>query len=268
MKKVAYDTLSRKRRRVLHIAAAEFLESGAGPDEDDVVEVIASHYLDAYRAAPDALDAPEIRTRARARLIGAAERASSLGASLEAQASFERAVELTDEPQEQAELLERAAMMAEAGARGNQAVALFERSIALFEAQAASHAAARVVARLSEVMWDRGRMKESLENMDRAFQVLVNDPPDESFAWLAAQLGRFQFFVGNRDLATKRIETALDLAEALDLPEVLSQALNTKNLLLLTLGRHHEGRERSWRRLCASRSRTTSLPPRCVRITT
>jgi class 3 adenylate cyclase/tetratricopeptide (TPR) repeat protein len=242
VKKVAYDTLSRKRRRVLHIAAAEFLESGAGPDEDDVVEVIASHYLDAYRAAPDAPDAPEIRTRARARLIGAAERASSLGASLEAQASFERAVELTDEPQEQAELLECAAMMAEAGARGNQAVALFERSIALFEAQAASHAAARVVARLSEVMWDKGRMKESLENMDRAFQVLVNDPPDESFAWLAAQLGRFQFFVGNRDLATKRIETALDLAEALDLPEVLSQALNTKNLLLLTLGRHHEAR--------------------------
>jgi predicted ATPase len=242
VKKVAYETLSRKRRRVLHIAAAEYLESGAGPDEDEVVEVIASHYLDAYRAAPDAPDAPEIKTRARARLIGAAERASSLGASLEAQASFERAVELTDEPQEQAELLERAAMMAEAGARGNQAVALFERSIALFEAQAESHAAARVVARLSEVMWDKGRMKESLENMDRAFQVLVNDPPDESFAWLAAQLGRFQFFVGNRDLATKRIETALDLAEALDLPEVLSQALNTKNLLLLTLGRHHEAR--------------------------
>jgi class 3 adenylate cyclase/tetratricopeptide (TPR) repeat protein len=242
VKTVAYETLSRKRRRALHIAAAEFLESGAGPDEDDVVEVIASHYFDAYRAAPDAPDAPEIKTRARDRLIRAAERASSLGASPEAQASFERAVELTDEPLAQAELLERAAMMAEAGARGNQAVMLFERSIALFESQAASHAAARVAARLSEVMWDRGRLKESLETMDRAFQVLVNDPPDESFAWLAAQLGRFQFFVGDRDLATKRIETALDLAEALDLPEVLSQALNTKNLLLLTLGRHNEAR--------------------------
>jgi len=42
VKKVAYDTMSRKRRRALHIAAAEFLESGSGPDDDDVVEVIAS----------------------------------------------------------------------------------------------------------------------------------------------------------------------------------------------------------------------------------
>jgi class 3 adenylate cyclase/tetratricopeptide (TPR) repeat protein len=242
VKKVAYDTMSKKRRRVLHIAAAEFLEAGAGADEDDIVEVIASHYFDAYRAGPDAPDAPEIKERARDRLIRAAERASSLGASLEAQRYFERAVELTDEPLAQADLLERAAMMAEAGARSDQAVTQFERSIALFEAQGSLHAAARVAARLAEVMWDRGRMKESLVSMDRAFQVLVHDPPDESFAWLAAQLGRFLFFHGDRDLATQRIETALDLAEALGLPEVLSQALNTKNLLLLTLGRHHEAR--------------------------
>ncbi|MFZ0178799.1 MAG: adenylate/guanylate cyclase domain-containing protein [Candidatus Dormiibacterota bacterium] len=242
VKKVAYDTMSRKRRRTLHIAAAEFLESGSGPDDDDVVEVIASHYFDAYRAAPDAPDAPEIKTRARDGLIRAAERASSLGASLEAQASFERAVELTDEALAQAELLERAAMMAEAGARGSQAVILFERSIALFESQAASHAAARVAARLGEVMWDKGRMKESLANMDRAFHALVNDPPDESFAWLAAQLGRFLFFVGDKDLSAQRIETALDVAEALDLPEVVSQTLNTKNLLLFSSGRHYEAR--------------------------
>ena len=35
-------------------------------DEDEVVEVIASHYLDAYEAAPDADDAAEIRGKAQA----------------------------------------------------------------------------------------------------------------------------------------------------------------------------------------------------------
>ncbi len=242
VKTVAYETMSKKRRRLLHLAAAEFLEAGSGSEEDEVIEVVASHYLDAYRAAPDASDAPEIREKARDRLIRAADRAASLGANLEAQSHFERAIELTDYPLAQAELLERAGIVAEAGARGDQAVAHFERAIAILEAHGARHPAARVGARLGEVMWDRGRMKDSLESMARAFQVLEKEPPDESFGWLAAQLGRFEFFNGDAELGAQRIETALDIAESLGLPELLSQALNTKNLLLLARGRFQEAR--------------------------
>ena len=39
-----------------HLAAAEYLRR-TFPDDEEVAEVIASHYLDAYRAAPDADDA-------------------------------------------------------------------------------------------------------------------------------------------------------------------------------------------------------------------
>jgi class 3 adenylate cyclase/tetratricopeptide (TPR) repeat protein len=242
VKRVAFDTMSKKRRRRLHLLAAEHLESGLGPEEDDVVEVVAAHYLDAYRAAPDAPDAGEIRDKARDRLIRAAERASSLGANQEAQGYFERAAELTSDPIGQAELFEQAGMMAEAAAHGEQAVDHFERAIDIFEAQGATHPAARVSARLGEVMWDRGRMAESLASMDRAFNILVKEPPDESFAWLAAQLARFQFFNGDAPLALQHIEAALEVAESHGLPEILSQALNTKNLLLLTLGRFQEAR--------------------------
>ncbi len=56
-----------------------------GADEDEVVEVVAAHYLDAWRAAPDGDDAAEIKGMARDMLIRAAERASSLGANAEAQ---------------------------------------------------------------------------------------------------------------------------------------------------------------------------------------
>ena len=55
-------------------------------DEDEVVEVIASHYLAAYEAAPDADDAAEIRGKAQAMLARAGERAASLAAAAEAQA--------------------------------------------------------------------------------------------------------------------------------------------------------------------------------------
>ena len=241
VRKVTYETISKKRRRTLHLAAAAFLGSGRA-EEDDVVEVVASHYLEAYHASKGETDATDIRDKARDWLMRAAERAASLAANLEAQTYYERAVELTDDPLVQAGLLEQAGVMAEVGVRSDQAVARFERAIELFEGAGATHPAARVAARLGETMWDRGRLQDSIERMDRAFQVLVNDPPDESFGFLAAQLGRFQFFCGDARSGGERIETALAIAESLGLPELLSQALNTKNLILLTRGRHQEAR--------------------------
>ena len=58
---VAYETLSKKERRARHLAAAAHLSAAFAEDEDEVVEVIASHYLAAYEAAPDADDAGEIK---------------------------------------------------------------------------------------------------------------------------------------------------------------------------------------------------------------
>ena len=48
---VAYETLSKHERRARHLAAAEYLRS-AFPDEDEIAEVVAAHYLDAYEASP------------------------------------------------------------------------------------------------------------------------------------------------------------------------------------------------------------------------
>ncbi len=240
VKRVAYETLSKRERKVKHLATANFLSSLGSAEEDEAVEVVASHYLDAHAAAPDDPDAEEIRSKAREMLVRAAERAASLAANAEAQRAFERAIELTDEPLAQAELHERAGVAAAIGARADEASAQFERSIALFEAQGAKHAAARVSARLAEILWDRGRLEHGLENMERSLSVLLEEP-DEDVASLAAQVARFAFFAGDTVLASQRVETALELAEALSLPEVLAQALNTKALILLAQGRRNEG---------------------------
>jgi tetratricopeptide (TPR) repeat protein len=173
-------------------------------------------------------------------LVRSAERAASLAANLEAQRAFERALELTDEPVVKAELHEQAGTMARIGGRAEDATSHYEASIGFFEAADSTHPAARVSARLAEVLWDRGRLEQGLENMDRAFEVLSKEQPDEDLASLAAQLGRIMFFAGDLDLSLQRIEKALELAEALSLPEVLAQALTTKAVILTSRGRKNE----------------------------
>src|SRR4029434_610709 len=60
---VAYETLSKRERKVRHLGAGAHLESVFG-DQDEVVEVLASHYLAAVEAAPESEDASAIRGKA------------------------------------------------------------------------------------------------------------------------------------------------------------------------------------------------------------
>ena len=240
VKKVAYDTLSKKERKSRHLAAAAYLRELG--DDDEVVEVVASHYLDAYRSAPDDPDADAVKAEARTMLLRAGERGASLGATAEAQSRFEEAAALADDDiRLRAELYERAGIMARMGARVQQADEHFERAIALFQEIGAHHPAARVEARLAEVLWDTGRLETGVERMDRSFALLSQEEPDEDLAALAAQIGRFMFFAGELDTAADRIETALRIAEARLLPEVFAQALTTKAIMLAAHGRIQEG---------------------------
>ena len=240
VKRVAYETLAKKERKAKHLAAAHFLFSAWSAEEDEIVEVLAAHFLDAYAAAPDDPDAEEIRGKAREMLVRAGERAASLAATLEAQRAFERALELADDATGKAELHERAGMMAAAGPRADDAALHFERAIELFEQAGLTHPAARVSARLGEITWERGRLEDALASVNRSFEALSNEEPDDDLAALAAQLGRFMMFAGETELALERIETALDLAEALSLPEILAEALNTKAVILNSRGRKNE----------------------------
>src|SRR5207248_1427423 len=73
-----------------------------------------------------------------------------------------------------------------------------------------------------------------------SFRVLADEEPDEDLAILAAQAGRVFFFTGDLDRAEERLEFALRIAESLWLPGVLSEALNTKSLILHARGRTEE----------------------------
>jgi class 3 adenylate cyclase/tetratricopeptide (TPR) repeat protein len=240
LRRVAYETLARKERKARHLAAAGHLEQAWASAEQEVVEVVAAHYLDAYRVAPDAEDAGEIKARARERLVRAGERSASLAASEEAQRYFEQAAELCDEPVETAELLEKSGLAAISGNRTTEARPLLERSIALFRGAGATHPAARVSARLGFVLWGSGELAEGARQAEEAFAVLADDEPDEDLADLAAELGRLRFFLGELDAAAVKVDRALEIAEAQGFPRVLAEGLNTKHLVLDAAGRCEE----------------------------
>jgi class 3 adenylate cyclase/tetratricopeptide (TPR) repeat protein len=240
LRKVAYDTLARADRKSRHLAAAALLEEGWS--EHEVVEVVASHYLAAYHAAPDSDDAPAIRAKAGDRLARAGERAASLGANEEAQRYFAQAAELADDAVTKASLHEQAGRMAWRGARTAEARSLLDSAAAVFEVEGLSRHAARVASVLADVDYRDGHPSAAVARLEAALEALKDAEPDEVVAEVAAQLGRFLVLNRQYDLAAPRLEVALELAEALRLPEVFAQALTSKSVFYTYRNRLEEGR--------------------------
>jgi class 3 adenylate cyclase/tetratricopeptide (TPR) repeat protein len=228
LRRVAYDTLSVRDRKQRHLAAAAHLAD----EDDDIAGVLAAHYLDAYGLATGDADANELRELARGALIRAAERAASLASAGEAARYFQRAAELSESPRERAELLERAGR--EAGKEGEfeAAEAALEQAGRLLEELGERHAAARVAARLAEILRSADRVGDALALMRPAYDELIGGERNADVALVAAQLARIAYFAGERELALEAVEVALDMGEILRLPEVLAETLTTKATLL------------------------------------
>jgi class 3 adenylate cyclase/predicted ATPase/ribosomal protein L40E len=240
MRTVAYETLSRHDRRRLHLEAAAYLEGARRADEEEIVAVVASHLLDAWRLDESASDAPAVRERARTMLVRAANRAASLGAPAEAEGYFEQASSLSEEPIERAELTERAGRMAELGGRLDEAASSFERATAMFREAGQGRDAARCEARLAGMEYHRGNLEGAIERMRTVRDAMAASTLDENLATVDAQLGRF-LALGNREKeAVPILEEALELAEHLGLREIYAEALNSRGITLIYRGRVDE----------------------------
>ena len=230
VRRVAYETLSRRERKTRHLAAAVHLEA-AIPSEQEVVEVLAAHYLAAFKAGPGDPDALQIKRRAGELLTRAGERAASLAASEEAERYFERAASLAEQPLDEARLLERSGEMALRAGRTEQAQSRFEQALSRFEDAGERHQAARLTARLGEVEWRRGALAAGIERMERGWESLKDEAPDADIATLASQIGRLRVLKGELDAGSALLEIALELAESLWLPEVLAETLDSLGLV-------------------------------------
>ena len=236
---IARDTLGRRERKRVHLAAADHLAELGG---EELAEVIAAHQLDAYRLIPDDADAGELCERARAGLLRASERAASLAAPAEALRLVLQALELGEDDAGRAALHERAGRLALQTGDVSAAEREFTAAIDLY-GQRDPHAAARVRARRGDVRFLQGRADQGVAEMEEAYAVLSSQAPDADLAQLAAQLGRLATMIGESEGGSEPLERAIDIAEELGLPDVLSDALNTKGLwTYMHLGHREEGR--------------------------
>ena len=69
LRQVAYETLSRRDRKARHLAVAAHLRATFPRDGEEVIDVVARHYVDALDAVPDDSDIAEIRELAIAALV-------------------------------------------------------------------------------------------------------------------------------------------------------------------------------------------------------
>src|SRR5207248_6850125 len=76
--------------------------------------------------------------------------------------------------------------------------------------------------------------------MKEALDVLEDEQPDESTTLLAERVARALFFTGRVEEARDTVERALSMAEKMQFPDAMSQALNTKSLVLSSLSRPEE----------------------------
>jgi class 3 adenylate cyclase/tetratricopeptide (TPR) repeat protein len=241
MRTVAYETLSRHDRRRLHLEAAAYLEAAWGAEEEEIVEVVAAHLLDAWRLDESADDAEDIKARAKAMLVRAGDRAASLGAPLEALGYYDQAATLSDETLQQAELIEQGAQMASLAGHNEDAIRYFDQATTKFAAAGDDRRAALSQARLASAEYELGDLERALERMSAARAAIAGGPPDQSLATVTAQMGRFLALMGRPSEALPVLDEALTLAEHLDLPEVFAEALASRAVALMYSGRLGEG---------------------------
>jgi class 3 adenylate cyclase/tetratricopeptide (TPR) repeat protein len=240
VRRVAYDTLSRRDRKSRHLAAAEALRSTFGDADQEIAEVVAAHYVAAYDAQPDADDALQIKASARELLTRAGERAGSLAARVEARRYFERAAELAEDPLERAHLLERVGVMALSNTEYAEAERAFTEAEDLLDDAEEPRGIARLSGRLAQVEGLTGRGQAALERLEQAYAAVATDEPDPDVTDLAARLGQMYVYGGDFERAEEPLELALATAQAQRLPEPLVRALLAKSLLVRARGRPEE----------------------------
>src|SRR3954470_15682681 len=238
IREVAYGMLARRDRRSRHLAAARYFESMG---EDELAGALAAHYLSAYRAAPDDPDSRPLATQARIALRAAAVRAAALGSHAQAMGFLLEAMEVTQDPAETADLLERAGEAAIHSSRTEQAEPLLRDAIRRREALGDRPGAARVTALLGEGFVNAWRSHDAVEVLEPAvaeYGDLVDDP---ALVAIEHQLARGYWFGARDDDAIEFADRAIGRGERIEADELIADALITKGSILAFASRPNEG---------------------------
>ena len=226
-REVAYGRLARRERLARHLAAAEAFAAGG----EELAGVVATHYLEALRAAPDDKRG-ELRVRALASLEAAAGRARSIGAYASAARYLADAVELA---QEDGRLRLREARLRELY-DANDIAATEVEARALVEVgrtTADPGLVARAGYALAGALIGGARPSDAVAEVS-AIRASLGDfaMEDPDGLRLSAELSRCLLMNGEPDRAAPLIEETLPIAERLGLRDIVAELLPSKGWAL------------------------------------
>jgi class 3 adenylate cyclase/tetratricopeptide (TPR) repeat protein len=235
LREVAYGRLSHRDRLALHLAAAAHFDH-AGSDE--LAGVVASHYLNALRSAPEDTDRAALAARAGRALEAAAKRSQAIGAHASAAGYLGDAVALAGDDASRLRLLEaRAAALSGAG-RFEEAEAVAHELVEVGLARGEPSRAARAGTILTGALISSGRPAAAVtqaEAIRAALGPIAVEDPDA--IRLTAELARAQLMSGAHGAARDLIETILPMAERLGLREVVAELLPSRAWAIAADGR-------------------------------
>jgi class 3 adenylate cyclase len=239
IREVAYNTLSRRDRKVRHLAAARYFES-LGTDE--LAGGLAGHYLAAQRLAADPAEADALAAQARIALRGAAERAASLGSHEQAVAFLEQAIEVTTDPADRAALHGQALASARHGLDTDVTLRHAEAALAERRRTTDRAATALAVAALARTFaGDRGDPARARALLDEAWEEFGDlEQTAAGVALMAMQQASSRAlddFVG----ALAWLDRLMPTAERLGLLEETVLGVIDHGSSLLAIGRPIEG---------------------------
>jgi len=235
---VAYGTLTKRDRKVVHLAAGEHFES---LQDDEIIDATASHYLDAYRSAPEDPDAGEIRAHAAELLQRAAERATALGSHEQAVRFLELALEVTPEAAHQSQLLRQTGEAAGRAGRYDVAEGYLRRALEAARESGHKPSEALALASLGRLLASGAQPAVAITELTAGLPSLEGSDEDGSIVAVWAALARAYMLHSETTPAVEWADRALPLAERLDMLPEITDLLNTRATALAFGGRVREG---------------------------
>jgi predicted ATPase len=223
LRDVAYGQIPRAGRARKHREAAEWIESLGRPEYH--AELLAHHWTSALELARAAgQEAAELEAPARIARAAAGDRAFSVNAYAVAATHYEGALALCppDDPARPQLLYRRAHALYIA--TGDTALTPLEEACDALVAAREDDAAAEAEALLSRIWSMRGRSQESNEHLRRA-ERLAGETPSPVSARVLAFAARDRTLAGDHSVALGLATRALEVARALEFPELEAHAL-------------------------------------------
>ena len=239
VREVAYSTLARRDRRTKHLAAARYYESLG---DEEVAGVLATHYVDAYEAAPEGPEGDAVAAQARIALRAAADRATALGATESAVGYWERARAVTRDAAEEADLIEKIGQSQRDLGRFTASEGAFRDALERYRSLGDRIGVARASHGLCRALGASDRLLEAVPIGEAAAADIADLAPHRAIVELRTWLASAHSQLGDQAASLAAAEAALTDAERLRLTDLVVEGMQIKGTAFMLAGRTIEGR--------------------------